>query len=329
MSFTALVVRKDDEHIHQSIEVLDDSLLPHGDVTVDVAWSTINYKDGLCLTGQGGLVRNYPHVPGIDFSGQVSASENSRFRVGDQVIMTGWRVGEVRWGGYASRTRVNADQLVALPLGLTMRQSMAIGTAGLTAMLAILALEAHGLTVDKGEVLVTGASGGVGSVAIALLAARGYQIAAVTGRPENTDYLTRLGAQSIVARSDLSEPSKRPLESERWAGCIDAVGGTMLARVLAQIKYGGSVAAVGLAGGTVIPTTVVPFLLRGVNLLGIDSVMQPLAQREAAWARIAADLSTEALEATIREVPLTEVAIQGAAILKGEVTGRIVVPMTA
>lgn len=329
MSFTALVVRKDDEKIRQTIETFDDSHLPPGDVTIDVAYSTINYKDGLCLCRQGGLVRTYPHVPGIDFAGTVCASENQKFRVGDKVILTGWRVGEARWGGYASRTCVNADQLVALPPKMTMRQAMAVGTAGLTAMLAILALESHGLTPDAGEVLVTGASGGVGSVAVALLASRGYQIAAVTGRPENIAYLKGIGAHTIVLRGELSEPSKRPLEAERWAGCIDAVGGVMLTRVLAQMKYGASVAAVGLAGGAALPTTVIPFLLRGVNLLGIDSVMQPLAQREAAWARIAADLPAEVLETTIREIPLAEVAAQGAAILKGEVTGRIVVPVTA
>ena len=327
MSFTALVVRKDEDRISQSIETLDDSQLPPGDVTVDVEYSTINYKDGLCLTGQGGLVRSYPHVPGIDFAGTVAASDNPRFRPGDRVILTGWRVGEVRWGGYASRTRINADQLVALPAGMTTRQAMGIGTAGLTAMLAILALEAHGLTPGQGEVLVTGASGGVGSVAVALLAARGYQPAAVTGRPENADYLKRLGATTVVPRAELAETVKRPLESERWAGCIDAVGGPMLARVLGQMKYGASVAAVGLAGGAGLPATVVPFLLRGVNLLGIDSVMQPLARRDAAWARLAADLPAEQIEATMREVTLAEVPALGTAILNGAVTGRVVVAL--
>jgi acrylyl-CoA reductase (NADPH) len=325
MSYKALVVRKDGDTISQSIESLEDSQLPEGDVTIEVEYSTVNYKDGLCLTGQGGLVRTYPHVPGIDFAGRVVASESPQFQPGDRVILTGWRVGEVRWGGYAMRTRANASQLVALPDGLTARQAMAIGTAGLTSMLAINALEDHGLRPEQGEVLVTGASGGVGSVAVALLHAMGYTVAAVTGRPENADYLRKLGATNLIDRAELSETVKRPLESERWAGCVDAVGGSMLARILGQMRYGASVAAVGLAGGAALPATVVPFLLRGVNLLGIDSVMQPLERRERAWRRIADHMPQDLLETMINEIGLQDVAQTGAAILKGEVKGRTVV----
>lgn len=329
MSFKALVVRKNDDVISQAVETLDDTQLPPGDVTVEIEYSTVNYKDGLCLTGQGGLVRSYPHVPGIDFAGQVSTSENPRFGAGDKVILTGWRVGEVRWGGYATRTRIDASQLVALPAGLTTRQAMAIGTAGLTAMLAIQALEDHGMKPDQGEVLVTGASGGVGSVAVALLKAMGYSVAAVTGRPKHGDYLRHLGATTIIDRAEIAETVKRPLESERWAGCVDAVGGAMLARVLGQMKYGASVAAVGLAGGASLPATVVPFLLRGVNLLGIDSVMQPLDRRERAWARIAETMPQSLLESMITDIGLEQLVQTGTDILRGGVKGRVVVDVNA
>lgn len=328
MTFTALVVdRAEDGTISQNVRELDDALLPEGNVTVAISYSTINYKDGLCLTGQGGLVRTYPHVPGIDFAGTVETSSDPRYKPGDKVILTGWRVGEVRWGGYATKTRVKADWLVPLPKGLTTRQAMAVGTAGLTAVLALEALEAHGLTPDKGEVLVTGAAGGVGSVAVAVLAKSGYQVAAVTGRPEAEGYLKDLGATRIVARAELSEVSNRPLESETWAGCIDAVGGSMLARVLGQMKYGASVAAVGLAGGTAVPTTVIPFLLRGVNLLGIDSVMQPYANRIRAWDRVASSLSMKKLETMISEATLHDLPRLGMDIVKGAVLGRVVVKL--
>jgi acrylyl-CoA reductase (NADPH) len=328
MTFTALVVdRAEDGAISQSVKELDDNLLPEGDVTVAVEYSTVNYKDGLCLTGQGGLVRNYPHVPGIDFSGTVENSADARYKPGDKVILTGWRVGEVRWGGYASKARVKADWLVPLPEALTSRQAMAVGTAGLTAVLALEALEAHGLTPDKGEVLVTGAAGGVGSVAVAVLARSGYQVAAVTGRPETENYLRDLGAGRIIPRAELAEVSKRPLESEAWAGCIDAVGGAMLARVLGQMKYGASVAAVGLAGGTNLPATVIPFLLRGVNLLGIDSVTQPYANRIRAWNRVAADLPMDKLETMVSEAVLQDLPRLGAEILRGGVLGRVVVKL--
>jgi acrylyl-CoA reductase (NADPH) len=270
-------------------------------------------------------VRSYPHVPGIDFAGTVEVSEDSRYKPGDKVVLTGWRVGEVWWGGYAQKARVKADWLVPLPDDLSAEQAMAVGTAGFTAMLAVLALEDHGLTPDRGEVLVTGAAGGVGSVATAILANRGYQVAGVTGRPETAGYLKDLGAQAIVAREELNESSKGPLETERWAGCIDAVGGVMLSRVLAQMKYGASVAAVGLAGGAKLETTVIPFLLRGVNLLGIDSVMRPYEDRVTAWRRIASDLPMEQLESMVQPATLSDLPALGAAILKGQIRGRVVV----
>jgi len=330
MTFKALITDKaDDGAITQTIEEIGEDRLPEGDVTVAIDYSTLNYKDGLCLLGRGGLVRNYPHVPGVDFAGTVEASDDERYRPGDQVILTGWRVGEVRWGGYAQKARLKADWLVPLPGGLTTRQAMAVGTAGLTAMLAVMALEDHGLKPDDGPVLVTGAAGGVGSVATAILAELGYHVAAVTGRPEAADYLTSLGAKQIVPREEINEVSKRPLESETWAGCIDAVGGAMLARVLGQMKYRCSVAAVGLAGGAELPATVIPFLLRGVNLLGIDSVMQPYDNRLAAWQRIVTDLPMEKLEAMIRPATLADLPDLGRAILKGQVKGRVVVDVNA
>ena len=324
--FTALVVEKDDAGAtHAAVRSLDDDRLPAGDVTVAVEYSTLNYKDGLCLTSGGGLVRTYPHVPGIDFAGTVETSDDPRYAPGDQVILTGWRVGEVHWGGYATRARVKADWLVPLPQGLTTRQAMAIGTAGFTAMLAVTALEDHGLAPGADEVLVTGAAGGVGSVAVAILAHLGYSVAAVTGRPETEAYLQSLGAARIVPRADLAETVKRPLEAETWAGCIDAVGGAMLARVLGQMRYGGSVASVGLAGGAALPATVIPFLLRGVNLLGIDSVMRPYADRVRAWSRLSRDLPLDQLERMIRPATLSDLPALGPAILKGQVQGRVVV----
>jgi acrylyl-CoA reductase (NADPH) len=326
MSFRALLVEKDgDAAPAASVQTLDASRLPAGDVTVAVEYSTVNYKDGLCIGPGGGLVRNYPHIPGIDFAGTVESSSDSRYKAGDKVVLTGWRVGEAHWGGFAEKARVKADWLVPLPKGLTTRQAMAVGTAGLTSMLAVMALEDHGLTPAKGEVLVTGAAGGVGSVATAILAYLGYQVAGVTGRPETADYLKSLGATRIVARQDLAETVKRPLEAETWAGCVDAVGGAMLARVLGQMKYGASVAAVGLAGGANLPATVIPFLLRGVNLLGIDSVMQPFENRLKAWARIAKDLPMDKLETMIMPAGLSDLPELGAAILKGQVQGRVVV----
>ena len=325
--FRALLVEKDAEgRVAALVQELPDDRLPAGEVTVAVEYSTLNYKDGLCLSANGGgLVRNYPHVPGIDFAGVVEASDDARYRPGDRVVLTGWRVGEVHWGGYATRARVKADWLVPLPAGLTTRQAMAVGTAGFTAMLAVMALEDHGLKPGAGPVLVTGAAGGVGSVAVALLAALGHEVAAVTGRPETETYLRDLGAGRIVPRADLAETVKRPLEGETWAGCVDAVGGAMLARVLGQLKYGASVAAVGLAGGAGLPASVVPFLLRGVNLLGIDSVMRPYADRVRAWDRIARDLPMGKLEAMVHPAMLADLPGLGAAILQGAVQGRVVV----
>lgn len=328
--FNALVVEKDDEgKTSASVKELTLDDLPEGEVTVAVEYSTVNYKDGLCIGPGGGLVRNYPHVPGIDLAGTVEASDDSRYAPGDKVVLTGWRVGEAYWGGYSQKARVKADWLVPLPEGLTTRQAMAVGTAGFTAMLAVMALEDHRLAPDQGEVLVTGAAGGVGSVATAILGNLGYEVAAVTGRPETRAYLTGLGATRIVAREDLNETVKRPLETETWAGCVDAVGGAMLARVLGQMKYGASVAAVGLAGGAGLPATVIPFLLRGVNLLGIDSVMQPYDNRLRAWQRVAKDLPMDKLEAMVHPASLADLPGLGADILKGQVKGRVVVDLSA
>jgi len=326
--FNALVVTKDDEgKTHAAVQSLTLDDLPAGNVTVAVEFSTVNYKDGLCIGPGGGLVRNYPHVPGIDFAGTVEASEDDRYKPGDKVVLTGWRVGEAHWGGYGQKARVNADWLVPLPEGITTRQAMAVGTAGFTAMLAVMALEAHG--IKDGPVLVTGAAGGVGSVATAILSNLGHEVAAVTGRPETADYLKDLGATQIVAREDINETTKRPLEAEAWGGCVDAVGGDMLARVLGQMKYGASVSAVGLAGGAALPATVIPFLLRGVNLLGIDSVMQPYENRVAAWKRIASDLPMEKLEAMVQPATLSDLPQLGRDILKGNVKGRVVVDVNA
>ncbi len=328
--FRALVVEKDEAgQTTAHVQQLEEDRLPPGDVTVAVEYSTVNYKDGLCLGSGGGLVKAWPHVPGVDFAGVVAASDDPRFAPGDRVVLNGWRVGEIRWGGYAETARVSADWLVKLPDAITTRQAMAIGTAGYTAMLAVIALEDHGLKPDAGPVLVTGAAGGVGSVATAILAHLGHEVAAVTGRPETEPYLRSLGATRIVPRADLAETVKRPLESETWAGCIDSVGGAMLARVLGQMKYGGSVAAVGLAGGAALPATVIPFIIRGVNLLGIDSVMRPHADRVRAWDRLVDDLPMDRLEAMIEPATLADLPRLGAAILNGQVRGRVVVDVRA
>ncbi|QEG24255.1 MDR family oxidoreductase [Mariniblastus fucicola] len=330
MPFNTIVVEQvSDTEVSVAVTELTEDQLPEGNVTVAVEYSTVNYKDGLCLQPNNGLVRNYPHVPGIDFAGTVESSDDSRYSVGDQVVLTGWRVGESHWGGFSQKARVNADWLVPLPEGITTRQAMAVGTAGFAAMLAVMALEDHGLKPDHGEVLVTGAAGGVGSVATTILGKRGYEVAAVTGRPETADYLKSLGATRIVPRSEIDTVTKRPLERETWAGCVDAVGGEMLARVLGQLKYGASVSAVGLAGGAKLPASVIPFLLRGVNLLGIDSVMQPYENRLRAWQRIASDLPMEKLEAMIQPATLSDVPSLGSEILQGKVKGRVVVDVNA
>lgn len=330
MSFNAIIVEKDDEgKTSASVKAINDSDLPEGNVTIAVEYSTVNYKDGLCIGPGGGLVRNYPHIPGIDFAGTVEASDDDRYKPGDKVVLTGWRVGEAYWGGYTQKARVNADWLVPLPDGLTTRQAMAVGTAGFTAMLAVMALENQGMKKGEGPVLVTGAAGGVGSVATAILSHLGYQVAGVTGRPETADYLKSLGATQIVAREEINETTKRPLEKETWAGCIDAVGGEMMARVLGQMQYGASVAAVGLAGGAALPATVIPFLLRGVNILGIDSVMQPYENRVKAWKRVATDLPLDKLEDMIVPAKLSDLPQLGKDILKGQIKGRVVVDVNA
>ncbi len=326
MSFNAVVVERDpDGRTHAGVRAIGLDDLPEGEVTVAVAYSTLNYKDGLCLGPGAGLVRKYPHVPGVDFSGRVEASSDPRYRPGDPVVLTGWRVGEAHWGGYAEKARVKADWLVPLPQGLTLRQAMAIGTAGFTAMLAIMALEEHGLTPARGPVLVTGAAGGVGSVAVAVLARLGYEVAALSGRPEAEDYLRGLGAARIVPRAELADPVARALELETWAASIDAVGGAVLSRVTKQLKYRSAVAAVGNAGGAEVPLSIIPFLLRGISLLGIDSVLQPFEHRQRAWARLVRDLDLTKLEAMVRPAALADLPELGAAILKGQVRGRVVV----
>jgi len=323
--FRALVLREAEGKVSAQIERLPDTALPDGEVIVDVEYSTLNYKDGLILKGLGRLVRKYPHVPGVDFAGRVSVSTTPEYKPGEAVLLTGWRVGEVQWGGFAEKARVKASQLVRLPAGLTAKRAMAVGTAGFTAMLAVMALEEHGLKPGAGEVLVTGAAGGVGSVAVAVLAKLGHAVIASSGRAETHDYLKSLGAREIIDRASLAQAPTRPLDTERWAGAVDAVGSTTLATVLTQLKYNASVAACGLAGGNDLPTTVIPFLLRGVNLLGIDSVMCPKPRRETAWARIMRDLPMEKLDAMTSVVPLSDLPELAGQILKGVTRGRVVV----
>ena len=322
--FRALLLEESAGKVTPVLRELEESSLPEGDVTVAVEYTTVNYKDGLVVNGGGGLVKRWPHVPGIDFAGTVLESRDAAYRAGDKVVLTGWRVGETQWGGCAQKARVKAEHLVPLPHGVTTREAMAIGTAGFTAMLAVMTLEAHGAT-RSGDVLVTGAAGGVGSVATAVLARLGHRVVASTGRGEAHGYLKELGAAEVVDRSPFAEPAKRPLESERWAGCVDSVGGNTLARVLAQTRYGGAVAAVGLAGGSRLETTVIPFLLRGVNLLGIDSVLCPKARRLEAWDRLCRDLPREKLAAMTVEATLADVPRLAGEILRGAVRGRVVV----
>ncbi len=323
--FKALLLEEADGKVTSSLQDLDETRLPEGDVTVAVDYSTLNYKDGMILNGIGRLVRSYPHVPGVDFAGTVAESADPDFSPGDKVVLTGWRVGEAHWGGHAQKARVKGDWLVPLPEGLSAKRAMAIGTAGFTAMLAVMALEEHGVTPESGAVLVTGAAGGVGSVAVATLAKLGYQVTASTGRAETHDYLRSLGATSLIDRAELSEPAGRPLDKERWAGCVDSVGGTTLAHLLTNIASRGSVAAVGLAGGNKLETTVIPFLLRGINLLGIDSVMCPKARRMAAWQRLTRDLPMAKLDAMITEATLGDLPGLAGDILKGQIKGRVVV----
>ena len=324
-TFRALVLHEEGGKVVPRIESVDEALLPPGEVTVAVEYSTLNYKDGLILQGIGRLVRSYPHIPGIDFAGTVEKSESPEFSAGDPVILTGWRVGEAQWGGYAEKARVKASFLVRRPDGLSARQAMAIGTAGFTAMLAIIALERHGLRSGAGDVLVTGAAGGVGSVAVSLLSRLGHRVVASTGRPELRSYLTELGAAELIDRATLAAKPPRPLDSERWAGAVDAVGGTTLATILTQLNYRASVAACGLAGGSDLPATVIPFLLRGVSLLGIDSVMCPREERTEAWQRLVRDLPLDRLERMTQSLPLSDLPELAPQILKGGVRGRIVI----
>jgi acrylyl-CoA reductase (NADPH) len=328
-SFRALVLHEEGGKVLPRIEAVDEERLPPGEVTVAVEYSTLNYKDGMILQGIGRLVRQYPHIPGIDFAGTVERSDSPEFGPGDPVILTGWRVGEVQWGGFAEKARVPASFLVRRPEALTARQAMAIGTAGFTAMLAVIALERHGLRAGDGEVLVTGAAGGVGSVAVALLSRLGHRVVASTGRPELRDYLLGLGAADLIERASLAGKPARPLDRERWAGAVDAVGGATLATVLAQLRYRASVAACGLAGGSDLPASVIPFLLRGVNLLGIDSVMCPRDERIEAWRRLANDLPLDRLDRMTQTVPLSALPEMAPRILDGRVRGRIVVDVGA
>lgn len=329
-TFKALVLNQADDDFSAEFQGVALADLPDGDVTVAIEYSTINYKDGLVINGNvGRLVREFPHIPGIDFAGTVEHSNSEAFVVGDKVVLTGWRVGEVHWGGLGQKARVKAEWLVPLPAGLTTRQAMAVGTAGFTSMLCVDALEAHGLVPGTGEVLVTGGAGGVGSVAIAILANRGYDVAASTGRREEDGFLQELGAGEVIDRIALSEAETRPLERERWAGCVDTVAGKTLSTVLAQMKYGGSVAACGLAGGSTLDTTVLPFLLRGVNILGIDSVMQPAENRTRIWQRVANDLPLDKLDALTTLAPLSAVPELAKSILDGQVRGRTVVDVNA
>lgn len=322
--FTALVLEESDGKVTSSLQTLSDDALPDRDVTIDVAYSTLNYKDGMIVSGLGNMVKSYPHVPGIDLVGTVSDSQSPDFKPGDQVILTGWRVGEAHWGGYSTKARAKSEWLVRVPDGLSLKRSMALGTAGLTAMMSVMVLEEHGL-VPGGEVLVTGAAGGVGSVAVALLASLGHRVAASTGRAETHDYLRDLGAAAIIDRPDLETPPKGSLGSERWAGAIDNVGGSTLATVLGTLVRGGSCASVGLAAGPRLETTVIPFLLRGVNLLGIDSGHCPMDRRIEAWRRLAAQVPMDKLDAMTTEAPLSEVADLGGKILQGQVRGRTVI----
>ncbi len=323
-TFRAIVIEKTEAGQKVGLTDFDEANLMDGDVTVRVEWSTVNYKDGLALTGKSPVVRRFPMIPGIDFAGTVETSAHADWKAGDKVILNGWGLGENHLGAYAQKARVKGDWLVRLPATMSARDAMAIGTAGYTAMLAVMALERHGLTPASGPLVVTGAAGGVGSVAVALLAKLGYQVIASTGRPEEADYLKRLGAAEIIERKELAGPV-RPLAKERWAGGIDAVGSTTLANVLSMTRYRGAVAACGLAGGMDLPASVAPFILRGVSLLGIDSVYRPRADREAAWQRLEFDLDRAKLMEMISEIGLAEVPEAGRLIVEGRVRGRIVV----
>ncbi|MGE5697471.1 MAG: MDR family oxidoreductase [Candidatus Sericytochromatia bacterium] len=322
--FSGILIEKDDSEQTVAVKELDEAQLPDGDVSIDVEYSTLNFKDGLAITGRSPVVRKFPMVPGIDLAGVVTDSSHAEWTKGDAVVLNGWGVGETHWGGLAQRARLNGDWLVPLPAEFTTRQAMAIGTAGYTASLCVDALLDHGVSPDAGEVLVTGATGGVGSVAIALLARAGFKVAAATGKAAESEYLEKLGASTILDRAELAEKGK-PLQKERWAGVVDAVGSHTLVNACAQTRYGGAVAACGLAQGMDFPATVAPFILRGVSLLGVDSVMAPKARRARAWERLARDLDGGALESIAQEIALADAIGAAADLMDGKVRGRIVV----
>ena len=322
--FKAVLIERDERPYRATLASLEPDRLPAGDVTVHVEYSTLNYKDALAITGRGPVVRQFPMVPGIDFAGTVTESAHSAYRVGDRVLLNGWGVGEHHWGGLAQLARVKGEWLIPLPAEFTQRQSMAIGTAGYTAMLCVMALERHGVTPDKGEILVTGAAGGVGSVAVAVLAKLGFRVVAVTGRPAEADFLKRLGAVEVLDRGQFSSAGK-PLAKERWAGAIDVVGSHTLVNVCASTRYRGVVAACGLAGGLDFPATVAPFILRAVTLVGVDSVMCPRTDRLEAWSRLGQDLDVDKLEFLTEEIGLSQVIDRATTLLEGRVRGRVVV----
>jgi acrylyl-CoA reductase (NADPH) len=325
--FKALIIDQgEDNAISASVEeVAEDRLPQDGEVDIAVEYSSVNYKDGLILNGLGRLVKTYPHVPGIDFAGSVLASRDDRFKPGDKVVMHGWRGGEIRWGGYATQANEKADWLVRLPEGLSPYEAMCLGTAGFTAMQAIMRLEGDGMTPDSGEILVTGAGGGVGSVATILLANKGYKVAAMTGRPEAADYLTGLGASRIVTRAEMLDDPGKVLESSVWGGCIDSVGGALLGRILKQLNYGAGLASLGNAAGAELSGNIMPFLLRGVNVFGIDSVACPMDKRAEIWAALARDLPKQSIAQLVTEIGLADLPDHGKQILDGKVRGRIVV----
>jgi acrylyl-CoA reductase (NADPH) len=323
-AFKAIVIEKAEGGTKAALTDFDEANLMDGDVTFRVEYSTLNYKDGLAITGKAPVVRRFPMIAGIDGAGTVESSTHPAWKPGDKVILTGWGCGETHLGAYAGKARVKGDWLVPLPTTMRAREAMAIGTAGFTAMLAVMALEGHGLTPERGPIAVTGAAGGVGSVAIAILAQRGFTVHAVTGRPQEAEYLKGLGAAEIVERKDLAGPAK-PLAKERWAGAVDAVGSTTLANLLSMTRYGGAVAACGLAGGLDLPASVAPFILRGVCLYGIDSVMCPIERRREAWKRLETGIDRQKLAAMTREIGLSEVPAAASSLLAGQVRGRIVV----
>ncbi len=322
--FKAVLIERDERPYRASFTALDEARLPAGDVKVRIEYSTLNYKDALAITGKGPVVRQFPMVPGVDFAGSVEESDNSAYKAGDRVLLNGWGIGEHHWGGLAQLARVKGEWLIPLPSAFSTRQAMAIGTAGFTAMLCVMALERHGLVPASGDILVTGAAGGVGSIAVAVLAKLGFRVAAVTGRPAEADFLRRLGAAEVLDRSPFAGPGK-PLGKERWAGAIDVVGSHTLANVCASTRYRGMVAACGLAGGMDFPATVAPFILRGVTLAGVDSVMCPRANRLEAWRRLGQDLDADTLGLLTEEIGLSQVLDRAAGLLEGRVRGRVVV----